>query len=35
MKCSFCDNQAIISQKYSGLHLCQDHFIQDFDRRVA
>ena len=35
MKCSFCDNQVIISQKYSGKHLCQEHFIQDFERRVA
>jgi len=33
--CSQCSERAIISQRYSGLHLCQDHFIQDFERRVA
>ena len=27
--------ELIISQRYSGQHLCQDHFIQDFERRVA
>jgi len=33
--CSRCHERAIISQRYSGLHLCQDHFILDFERRVA
>jgi predicted PP-loop superfamily ATPase len=33
--CSKCSERAIISQRYSGQHLCQDHFIQDFERRVA
>ncbi|MBN1235544.1 MAG: TIGR00269 family protein, partial [Methanotrichaceae archaeon] len=35
MICSKCSERAIFSQRYTGLHLCQDHFIQDFERRVA
>jgi uncharacterized protein (TIGR00269 family) len=35
MICSKCKKRAIFSQRYTGLHLCQDHFIQDFERRVA
>ncbi len=35
MICTKCHERAIISQRYSGQHLCQDHFIQDFERRVA
>ena len=35
MICSICGERAIISQRYFGLHLCQGHFIQDFERRVA
>ena len=35
MICSICGERAIVSQRYSGLHLCQDHFIEDFERRVA
>jgi uncharacterized protein (TIGR00269 family) len=35
MICSKCHERAIISQRYSGQHLCQSHFIQDFERRVA
>ena len=35
MICSKCSERAIVSQRYSGLHLCQGHFIQDFERRVA
>ena len=35
MICSKCSERAILSQRYSGLQLCQDHFIQDFERRVA
>ena len=34
MKCSFCDNLAIISQKYSGFHLCREHFVRDFEEKV-
>ncbi|MDD1750693.1 MAG: hypothetical protein LUO89_12570, partial [Methanothrix sp.] len=33
--CSLCGERAMLSQRYSGLHLCQDHFVQDFERRVA
>jgi len=35
MICSKCSERAIVSQRYSGQHLCQDHFILDFERRVA
>jgi len=35
MICSQCSERAILSQRHSGLHLCQNHFIQDFERRVA
>jgi uncharacterized protein (TIGR00269 family) len=35
MICSRCSQRAILSQRYSGLHLCQDHFVEDFERRVA
>jgi uncharacterized protein (TIGR00269 family) len=35
MICTKCGERAIISQRYSGQHLCQDHFIMDFERRVA
>jgi len=34
MKCSMCDENAIVSQRYSGKHLCGGHFIEDFDERV-
>lgn len=33
--CSFCRRRAAISQKSTGLHLCQEHFVQDFESRVA
>ena len=33
--CSLCGERAIVSQRYSGLHLCQGHFVQDFERRVT
>jgi len=35
MICSKCSERAVVSQRYSGLHLCQNHFIEDFERRVA
>jgi uncharacterized protein (TIGR00269 family) len=35
MICSLCGERAILSQRYSELHLCREHFIQDFERRVA
>ena len=35
MICSLCSERAIVSQRHFGQHLCRDHFIQDFERRVA
>ena len=35
MICSKCGEQAIVSLRYFGLHLCQVHFIEIFERRVA
>ena len=35
MICSLCRERAILSQPYFGRHLCQNHFIEDFERRVA
>ncbi len=29
-----CKNPAIIHQKYSGLHLCEAHFVDDVERKV-
>jgi uncharacterized protein (TIGR00269 family) len=36
MKCSKrkCSNPAIIHQRYSGLHLCEAHFVEDLERKV-
>ena len=36
MRCSKgkCNNPAIIYQKYSGLHLCEAHFVEDVERKV-
>jgi len=36
MRCSKgnCINSAIIHQKYSGLHLCEAHFVEDVERKV-
>lgn len=35
MKCSKCDSVAVISQRYSGRHLCADHFTEEFEQRVS
>jgi uncharacterized protein (TIGR00269 family) len=35
MICSLCHERAILTQPYFGRHLCQDHFIEDFERRVT
>ncbi len=35
MICSLCQERAIVSQRYLGQHLCQDHFIQDFEGRMV
>ena len=36
MNCSkrSCSNSAIIHQRYSGLHLCDVHFVEDVERKV-
>ncbi len=34
MRCSKCDSPAIMSQRYSGLNLCEKHFIEDFEKAV-
>jgi len=36
IKCSKgkCNNPAIVYQKYSGLHLCEAHFVEDVERKV-
>lgn len=35
MICSLCHERAILSQPYFRRHLCLNHFIEDFERRVA
>ncbi|HQD25394.1 MAG TPA: tRNA(Ile)-lysidine synthase, partial [Methanoculleus thermophilus] len=34
MKCSKCRREAIIYQRYSGLHLCEQHFNRDFEAKA-
>ncbi|NLA37998.1 MAG: TIGR00269 family protein [Methanomicrobiales archaeon] len=34
MQCSKCRRDAIIYQRYSGLHLCEQHFIRDFEAKA-
>jgi len=34
LKCSKCDEDAIMAQRYSGVQLCESHFLEDFERRV-
>lgn len=34
MKCSKCDDAAIVSQRYSNTHFCEKHFVEDFEDRV-
>ena len=34
IKCSKCNKEAIIFQKYSGMHLCKKHFIEDVERKI-
>jgi len=34
MKCDKCKHNAIIFQKYSGMHLCKKHFIEDVERKI-
>jgi len=34
LKCDKCSKDAIIFQKYSGMHLCKKHFIEDVERKI-
>lgn len=34
IKCMKCNRDAIIFQKYSGMHICKRHFIEDVERKV-
>ncbi len=34
MKCSLCNNEAVIFLRYNGSHLCDKHFIKFFQKRV-
>ncbi|MFP4655590.1 MAG: TIGR00269 family protein [Methanohalobium sp.] len=34
IKCTKCDNESIIYQKYSGMHLCKKHFVEDAERKI-
>lgn len=35
MKCTLCNNTAVMSQRCSGRHLCADHFTEEFEKNVA
>lgn len=34
MQCSKCRREAIVYQRYSGLHLCEQHFNRDFEAKA-
>jgi len=34
MRCSKCRRPAVLFQRYSGLHLCRDHFIANFEAKA-
>lgn len=34
MRCSTCKKEAIILQRYNGLHLCKEHFLESVRKRV-
>ena len=34
IKCKKCSHDAIIFQKYSGMHLCKKHFVEDVERKI-
>ncbi|KUK60986.1 MAG: hypothetical protein XD82_1383 [Methanoculleus marisnigri] len=34
MQCSKCRREAVIYQRYSGLHLCEQHFNRDFEAKA-
>ncbi len=33
-KCTKCNQRSVIFQKYSGMHLCRKHFIEDVERKI-
>jgi len=33
-KCNKCNQKPVIFQKYSGMHLCAQHFIEDVERKI-
>ncbi len=34
MRCSKCRRPAVLFQRYSGLHLCREHFLADFEAKA-
>jgi uncharacterized protein (TIGR00269 family) len=34
IKCKKCNHESIIFQKYSGMHLCKKHFVEDVERKI-
>jgi len=34
MRCSSCKKEALILQRYNGLHLCREHFVESVRKRV-
>ena len=34
MNCSECGNEAIMLQRYNGIHLCREHFLESVRKRV-
>ncbi|MDY6959897.1 MAG: tRNA 2-thiocytidine biosynthesis TtcA family protein, partial [Halobacteriota archaeon] len=34
IKCFKCNGEAIIFQRYSGMHLCKNHFLEDVERKI-
>jgi uncharacterized protein (TIGR00269 family) len=34
IKCMKCNHEAIVFQKYSGMHLCKKHFVEDVERKI-
>lgn len=34
MKCQRCSKNAVVYQKYSSVHLCKTHFIEDVERKI-
>lgn len=34
IKCDKCKHDSVIFQRYSGMHLCKKHFLQDVERKI-